>query len=70
MSVSSSISENQIQSDSDLEDDLFSVAEGKDICSDSDDGSYFWQMKVLKRFWMHPLKVVPVLLYHLRKTIV
>ena len=28
----------------------------------------FWQMKVLKRFWMHPLKVVPVLLYHLRKT--
>ena len=41
MSVSSSISENQIQSDSDLEDDLFSLAEDKDICSDSNDGSYF-----------------------------
>ena len=41
MSVSSSIGENQIQSDSDLEDDLFSVTEDKDICSDSDDGSYF-----------------------------
>ena len=41
MSVSSSISENQIQSDSDLEDDLFSLAEDNDICSGSDDGSYF-----------------------------
>ena len=41
MSVSSSISENQIQSDSDLEDDLFSLAEDNEICSDSDDGSYF-----------------------------
>ena len=64
MSESSSISENQIQSDSDLEDDLFSLAEDNEICSDSDDGPY------LERFWMHPLKVVPVLLYHLRKTIV
>ena len=70
VSVSSSISENQMQSDSDLEDDLFSLAEDNEICSDSDDGSFFWQKKVLKRFWMHPLKVVPVLLYHLRKTIV
>ena len=42
MSVSSSISENQIQSDSDLEDDLFSLAEDNEICSDSDDGSYFF----------------------------
>ena len=41
MSVSSSISENQIQSDSDLEDDLFSLAEDNEICSDSDDGPYF-----------------------------
>ena len=41
VSVSSSISENQMQSDSDLEDDLFSLAEDNDICSDSDDGSYF-----------------------------
>ena len=41
MSVSSSISENQIQSDSDLEDDLFSPAEDNEICSDSDDGAYF-----------------------------
>ena len=41
VSVSSSISENQMQSDSDLEDDLFSLAEDIEICSDSDDGSYF-----------------------------
>ena len=40
VSVSSSISKNQIQSDSDLEDDLFSLAEDNEICSDSDDGSY------------------------------
>ena len=41
MSVSSSMSDHQIQSDSDLEDDLFSLAEDNEICSDSDDGSYF-----------------------------
>ena len=41
MSVGSSISENQIQSDSDLEDDLFSLAEDNEICSDSDDSPYF-----------------------------
>ena len=41
VSVSSSISENQMQSDSDLEDDLFSLAEDNEIYSDSDDGSYF-----------------------------
>ena len=41
MSVSSFISENQIHSDSGLEDDLFSLAEDNEICSDSDDGSYF-----------------------------
>ena len=41
MSVGSSISENQMQSDSDLEDDLFSLAEDNEICSDSDDGPYF-----------------------------
>ena len=41
MSVSSSISENQIQSDSGLEDGLFSLAEDNEICSDSDNGSYF-----------------------------
>ena len=40
MSVSSSISENQMQSDSDLEDDLFSLPEDNEICSDSDDGAY------------------------------
>ena len=27
----------------------------------------FWQMKVLKGFWMHPLKVLSVLMYHLGK---
>ena len=41
LSVSSSISENQLQSDSDLEDDLFPLAKDNEICSDSDDGSYF-----------------------------
>ena len=41
MSVSSSTIENQIQSDRDLEDDLFSLAENNEICSDSDDDSYF-----------------------------
>ena len=41
MSVSSSISGNQIQYDSYLENDLFSLAEDNEICSDSDDGSYF-----------------------------
>ena len=70
VSVSSYISENQMQSDSDLEDDLFSLAEDNDICSDSDDGSYFSADESLEEVWMHPLKVVPVLLYHLRKTIV
>ena len=40
MSVSSFISKNQIQSDSDLEDDLFSLAEDNEICSDSDGGAY------------------------------
>ena len=45
---SHSISGNQIQSDSDLEDDLFSLAEDNEICSDTE--STFWQMKVLRRF--------------------
>ena len=40
MSVGSSISENQMQSDSDLEDDLFSLAEDDEIFSDIDDGAY------------------------------
>ena len=38
--VGSSISENQIQSDSDLEDGLFSLAEDNEIISDSNDGAY------------------------------
>ena len=41
VSVSSFISENQMQSDSDLEDDLFSMTEDNEICSDSDDAPYF-----------------------------
>ena len=40
MSVGSFIGENQIQSDSDLIDDLFSLAEDDEIFSDSDDGAY------------------------------
>ena len=40
MSVGSYIGENQVQSDSDLEDDLFSLVEDDDIFSDSDDGAY------------------------------
>ena len=39
MSVGSSIGKNQIPSDSDLKDDLFSLAEDDDIFSDSDDGA-------------------------------
>ena len=30
----------------------------------------FWQKKVLSGLWMHPLKVFPVLLYHIRTTLV
>ena len=41
MSVGNSINESQIESDSDLEDDLFSLAkDDNDIFSDSDDGAY------------------------------
>ena len=40
MLVGSSIGENQIKSDSDLEDDLFSLAEDDEIISDIDDGAY------------------------------
>ena len=70
MSGGKSISENQNKSDSELEDDFFSVPEETEIFSESDDGEYFWQMKVLRGLWMHPLKVFPVLLYHIRTTLV
>ena len=40
VSVGSFIIENQLQSDSDLENDLFSLAEDSEIFSDSDDGAY------------------------------
>ena len=41
MSVANSISKNQIESDSDLEDGLFSLAEDdNDVYSDSDDGAF------------------------------
>ena len=70
MSESKSISEYQSESDSDLEDDVFSVTEEIEIFSESDDGEYFWQKKVLRGLWMHPLKVFPVLLYHIRTTLV
>ena len=41
MSANNSISENQIESDSDLEDDLFSLAkDDDDVFSDNDDGAY------------------------------
>ena len=40
MLVGSSTGDNQIQSDSNLKDDLFSLAEDDDIFSDSDDGAY------------------------------
>ena len=55
--VGDSIGEDEIESDSDLEDIFFFDDE---IYSDSDNGDYFWQMKVLKGLWMHPLKVFPV----------
>ena len=41
MSGGKSISENQNESDSDLEDDFFSVPEETEIFSESDDGEYF-----------------------------
>ena len=46
MSVGSSIGENQVVPDSDLEDDLFSLAEDDDIFSVMME-LIFWQMKVL-----------------------
>ena len=48
MSVGSSISKNQIQSDCDLEDDLFSLAEDNEFCSDSDDGAYILAVESLE----------------------
>ena len=48
MSVGSSIGENQIQSDSDLIDDLFSLAEDDEIFSDSDDGAYILEDESLE----------------------
>ena len=48
VSVGSSIDENQMQSDSDLEDDLFSLTEDDEVFSDSDDGAYILADKSLK----------------------
>ena len=49
MSVGNSISENQIESDSDLEDDLFSLAkDDNDVFSDSDDEAYLLVDESLK----------------------
>ena len=59
VSVSSSISENQIQSDSDLEDELFSIAEDNEICSDSDDGSYFSAEESLEEVLDASFKSIP-----------
>ena len=59
MSVSSFISENQKQSDSDLEDDLFSLAEDNEICSDSDDGAYIWADESLKEILHASSKSTP-----------
>ena len=50
MSVGSFTSENQIQSNSDLEDDLFSFAEDNEICSDNDDGAYILADESLEEF--------------------
>ena len=48
MSVGSSTCQNQIQSDSDLEDDLFSLAEDDEIFSDNDDGTYILEDESLE----------------------
>ena len=49
MSVGNSISENQIETDSDLEDDMFSLAkDDNDIFSDNDNGAYFSADKSLE----------------------
>ena len=60
MLVGDSIREDQNDIDIDLDDNFFSLAREEENDSDSDDGGYFWQMKVLKGLWMHPLKVFPV----------
>ena len=59
MSVGSSISENQIQSDSDLEDNLFSLAEDDEIFSDSDDGAYILADESLEGVLDASLKSTP-----------
>ena len=66
MLVGNSISEDQSESDRDLEDGFFSDDE---IYSDSNDGDYFSTDEVLKGLWLQPLKVFPVLMYQLRHNI-
>ena len=59
MSVGSSIDENGIQSDRDLEDDLFSLAENDDIFSNSDDGAYISADKSLEGTLDASFKSIP-----------
>ena len=70
MSVSSSISKNQIQSDNDLEDDLFALAEDNEICSDSDDRPYFLAEESLEEVLDASSKSSPCAVVSSKKTIV
>ena len=70
MSESKSISENQSESDSDLEDDFFMYLKRLKSFQRVMMENIFRQKKVLRGLQMHPLKVFPVLLYHIRTTLV
>ena len=70
MSEGKSISEYQSESDSDLEDDFFSVTEEIEIFSESDDGEYFSAEESLEGTLDASFKVFPVLLFHIRTTLV
>ena len=70
MSVGSSIGENQIQSDSDLEDDLFPLAEDDEIFSDSDDGVYISADESLEGALDASFKSTPCTLVSSQKNIV
>ena len=70
MSESKSISEYQSESDSDLEDDFFLYLKRLKSFQRVMMENIFWQKKVLRGLWMHPLKVFPVQLYHIRTTLV
>ena len=70
MSEGKSISEYQSGSDSDLEDDVFSVTEEIEIFSESDDGEYFLAEESLEGTLDASFKSIPCTVYHIRTTLV